>query len=82
MGEIDFSDFYHQLKFRMENPSEKKKIRYLRIRTAFGTLAFTRAPMGLLGMDVFQDELTDNIVGDLVLAGKVCKIGNLEDTKL
>ena len=25
MGEMDFTDFYHQLKFRMENPSKKKK---------------------------------------------------------
>ena len=30
--------------------------------------------MGLLGMDVFQDELTDRLFGDLVLSGKLCKI--------
>ena len=32
--------------------------------------------MGLLGMDVFQDELTDRLFGDLVLSGKLCKIEN------
>ena len=76
MGEADFTDCYHQLKFRMDTPGDKKKLAYLCIKTAFGTLAFTRAPMGLLGMDVFQDELTDALFGDLVLAGKVCKIAD------
>ena len=31
--------------------------------------------MGLLGMDVFQDKLTD-LFGVLVLAGKLCKIAD------
>ena len=42
--------------------------------------------MGLLGMDSFQDELTDHLFGDLVSAGQVVKIadnvyfgGNTED---
>ena len=76
MGKLDISDCYFQLKFKSINPCDKNKLGYLCIRTAFGTLAFTRAPMGLLGMDVFQDELTDTVFGDLVLAGKVCKIAN------
>ena len=41
-----------------------------------GTLTFERAPMGLLGMDVVQDELTDRIFGDLVQQGKVVKIAD------
>ena len=32
--------------------------------------------MGLLGMDVFQDELTDRIFGDLVLSNHVVKIAD------
>ena len=32
--------------------------------------------MGLLGMDVFQDELTDHLFGDLMMAGKLCKIAD------
>ena len=76
MGEIDYADCYHQLRFRSDSQSDKKKLSYLCIRTAMGTLAFARAPMGLLGMDVFQDELTDTIFGDLVLAGKLCKIAD------
>lgn len=76
MGELDFADCYHQLRFRNDTPGDKKKLGYLCIKTAFGSLAFSRAPMGLLGMDVFQDELTDTLFGDLVLAGKLCKIAD------
>ena len=32
--------------------------------------------MGLLGMDTFQDELTDQMFSDLVLAGNVVKIAD------
>ena len=39
-----------------------------------GTLCFSSATMGLLGMDIFQDELTDRLLGDLVLKGNVVKI--------
>ena len=51
------------------------KLGYLCVHTAYGTLAYTWAPMGLLGMDVFQDKLTD-LFGVLVLAGKLCKIAD------
>ena len=76
MGELDFTDFYFQIPFNTETPRSKKKMAYLCIRTAFGTLCFQRAAMGLLGMDVVQDELTDKLFGDLVLEGKVCKIAD------
>ena len=76
MGELDFSDFYFQIKFRMSSEREKDKLGYLCIRTALGTLCFCRATMGLLGMDTFQDELTDKLLGDLVLANKVVKIAD------
>ena len=76
IGELDFSDFYYQLPFRTESPRDKLKLAYLCIRSAFGTLCFRAAPMGLLGMDTFQDELTDRIFGDLILAGKVAKIAD------
>ena len=76
MGEIDFSDFYYQIKFRMATDRDKEKLGFLCIRTAMGTLCFSRAVMGLLGMDTFQDELTDRVLGDLVLANKVVKIAD------
>ena len=42
--------------FRMKTDSDKQKLGYLCIRTAMGTMCFSSATMGLLGMDVFQDE--------------------------
>ena len=74
MGEIDFADCYHQIKFKLDTPGDKKKLAYLCISTAQGIRAFSRAPMGLLGMDVFQDELRDTIFGDLVLLEKCAKL--------
>ena len=76
MGELDFSDFYYQIKFRQDSDNDKKKLGYLCIRTALGTMTFTSAIMGLLGMDVFQDELTDKIFGDLVLSGHLVKMAD------
>ena len=32
--------------------------------------------MGLLGMDMYQDELTDKLLGDLVLSGHVVKLAD------
>ena len=76
MGELDFTDFYFQLPFRTATARDRMKLGYLCIRTAIGTLCFRSAPMGLLGMDTFQDELTDKIFGDLVLQRKMCKIAD------
>ena len=56
MGELDFSDFYFQIKFRSNTDADRQKLGYLCIRTATGTMCFSSATMGLLGMDVFQDE--------------------------
>ena len=71
MGEVDFSDFYFQNKFRTSSDRDKDKLGYLCVRSALGTLCFCRATMGLLSMDTFQDELTDRVLGDLVLSNKV-----------
>ena len=76
MGELDFTDFYFQIKFRTNTEFDKEKLGYLCIRTAIGTLCFSSATMGLLGMDIFQDELTDRLLGDLVLKGNVVKIAD------
>ena len=76
MGELDFSDFYFQIKFRNATEKDKAKLGYLCIRTATGTLAFTSAIMGLLGMDVYQDEITDKLFGDLVLSGNLVKMAD------
>ena len=54
IGELDFSDFYFQLPFKNETQADKLKLGYLCVRTSMGTLTFARAPMGLLGMDVWQ----------------------------
>ena len=76
LGEIDFSDCYFQIKFNQNSRLEKLKLGYLCIRTAYGTRCFSRATMGLLGMDVYQDELTDRIFGDLVVSNKVTKLAD------
>ena len=76
MGELDFSDFYFQIKFRADSERDKQKLGYLCIRTAMGTMCFTAATMGLLGMDVYQDELTDKVFGDLALSGHLVKIAD------
>ena len=73
LGELDFSDMYWQLKFNLNNNQQKSQLGYLCIRTIFGTYAYARGPMGLLGMDAVQEELTDRVFGDLVLQGKVVK---------
>ena len=51
LGELDFTDMYWQLHLRLQTNQDKKQLQYLCMRTAFGTLAYARAPMGLLGMD-------------------------------
>ena len=76
MGEIDFSDFYFQIKFKTNSEQDKERLGYLCIRGDTGTHCFSRATMGLLGMDVFQDELTDRVFGDLVVGGHVVKIAD------
>ena len=75
MGEVDFTDFYFQIKFRMSSEREKDELGFLciRMRMAQGTLCFSRATMGHLGMDAYQDELTDRLLGELVLQGHVIK---------
>ena len=76
MGELDFADMYWQLKLRLETMHDKQQLQYLCIRTACGTLAYARAPIGLLGMDAVQEELTDKLLGDLVIDGKVAKVAD------
>ena len=76
MGELNFSDFYHQIKFKTDSALNKQKLGNICIKTAQGTLAYTQAPIGLLGMDVYQDELTNHLFSNLVLVGKLCKISD------
>ena len=73
LGEVDFSDMYWQLRFNLNNTQQKKQLAYLCVKSIFGTFAYARGPMGLLGMDAVQEELTDRIFGDLVLKGQVVK---------
>jgi hypothetical protein len=64
------------MKLSTETARDKMKLGYLCIRTMMGTLCYSRAPMGLLGMDKWQDELTDRLFGDLVLKGQLIKIAD------
>ena len=73
LTELDFRDFYWQLRFNLETATDRRQLEYLCIRTAGGILAYARGPNGLLGMDAVCDELTDKILGDMVLQGKVAK---------
>ena len=76
LGELDFADMYWQIKFNLETRREKRQLEYLCIRTVGGVLAYARGPNGLLGMDAITDELTDKLLGDLVLEGKVVKLAD------
>ena len=76
LAELDFRDFYWQLRFNLETAADRRQLEYLCIRTAGGTLAYARGPNGLLGMDAVCDELTDKILGDMVLQGKVAKLAD------
>ena len=76
LGELDFADMYWQLKFNLDTMKDKRQLEYLCIRTIGGTLAYARGPNGLLGMDAITDELTDKLLGDLVLDGKVVKLAD------
>ena len=75
MAEIDAKDCYFQIPMRTDKKN-KKKLAYMCIKTALGTLCFTRAAMGLLGMDVFQDEMMQRIFGDLILQGKLVTLAD------
>ena len=76
IAELDFADFYYQLPFKVETARDRLKLAYLCIRTARGTKCFRVAPMGLLGMDIYQADFTDLLFGDLVLSGRLCKIAD------
>ena len=75
MAEIDAKDCYFQIPMRMEK-RHKTKLAYMCIKTALGTLCFKRAAMGLLGMDVFQDEMMQRIFGDLILQKKLITLAD------
>ena len=53
---MDFCDTYVQLPFKTDMPTVKNKITYPCVHTNMATLVYSRAPMGLLGMDVWQDQ--------------------------
>ena len=76
LGELDLTDAYFQIKFRTDSEAERQKLGYLAIKTAMGTLVFSRAILGLLGMDVFLDEITDRVFGDLIMQGKAFKLAD------
>ena len=75
MAEIDAKDCYFQIPLRTDQ-RHKKKLAYMCIKTALGTLCFTRAAMGLLGMDVYQDEMMQRIFGDLILKGNLITLAD------
>ena len=75
MAEIDAKDCYFQIPMQTDK-RHKKKLAYMCIKTALGTLCFTRAAMGLLGMDVFQDEMMQRVFGDLILQGKLITLAD------
>ena len=56
MSKMDFCDTYVQLPFKTDMPTVKNKITYPCVHTNMATLVYSRAPMGLLGMDVWQDQ--------------------------
>ena len=75
-SELDFKDCYFQIPFNIDSPAQRRKLAYLAIKTAFGTMIFTRAGQGLLGMDVYQDELMQKLFRDLILQGKLITLAD------
>ena len=55
---------------------DKKQLEYMCIRAIKGVLAYTSGPNGLLGMDAITDELTNRLLGDMILEGKVVKLAD------
>ena len=45
------------------------KLSYLAIQSDLGTLIYVRGPQGLPGISEYQEELTDVVLGDMVMKG-------------
>ena len=69
MGETDLTDAFSQLTMR------KDKRKYLCFLTPHkGIMCYTSGPQGLLGMSEYLDNLTDLILGDLIMENVCLKI--------
>ena len=64
---------FFQIPLRRSSPKDLKNLSYLCIQTDEGTLVYTRAPQGLPGILEYQEELTDAVIGDMIVEGRAVK---------
>ena len=76
MAEFDFTNMFYQLKIRNKDPRDKDKLAHLAIQTDHGSLVYVRGPQGLPGISEYQEELTDVVLGDMVVKGKAIKFAD------
>ena len=73
IAEFDLSNMFFQIPLRRSSSKDLKNLSYLCIQTDEGTLVYTRAPQGLPGISEYQEELTDAVIGDMIVEGKAVK---------
>ena len=76
MAEIDFTNIFYQLKLRKKEAKDLDKLSYLAIQSDLGTLIYVRGPQGLPGISEYQEELTDVVLGDMVMKGDAVKFAD------
>ena len=76
MSEFDFTNMFYQIKMKRKEQKDKDKLAYLTIQSEQGTLVYVRGPQGLPGVSESQEELTDVVLGDMVVDGKAVKFAD------
>ena len=76
MAEFDFTNMFYQLKLKKKEQKDKDKLSYLTIQSSHGTLVYVRGPQGLPGISEYQEELTDIVLGDMVVKGNAVKFAD------
>ena len=64
---------FFQIPLRRSSPKDLKNLSYLCIQTDEETLVYTRAHQGLPGISEYQEELTDAVIGDMIVEGRAVK---------
>ena len=76
MAEFDFTNMFYQIKMKKNDLKDKEKLAYLSVQSDRGTLIYVRGPQGLPGISECQEELTDTVLGDMVVDGKAIKFAD------
>ena len=76
LAEFDFTNMFYQIKMKKRELKDKEKLAYLTVQSEIGTLVYVRGPQGLPGMSECQEELTDIVLGDMIVEGKAIKFAD------